>query len=73
MIGDGTELPITRTSSTALPSPSKSFVLNDVLSVPSIKKKKKENLLSVFKLCTSNYVSIEFLSSSFGTITYSIS
>lgn len=72
MIGDGTELSITHTgsttlpslskSSTTLPSPSKSFVLSDVLCVPSMKKK---NLLSVFKVCNSHNVFIKFLPSSF--------
>lgn len=38
MIGDGTGLAITHTGSTTLSSPSKSFHLNNVLCVPSMKK-----------------------------------
>lgn len=61
MIGDGTGLPITHTGSVSLPSSRKSFKLDEVLCVPSIKK----NLISVSQLCTSNKVSVEFFPQNF--------
>lgn len=60
-IGAGTGLPITHIGSTTLPSFSQSFVLKNVLCVPSMKK----NLISVSQFCSNNNVSIEFLPSSF--------
>ncbi|KAK4477741.1 hypothetical protein RD792_017002 [Penstemon davidsonii] len=60
-IGDGKNLAITHTGSTSLPSSSSSFLLNDVLYVPSMKK----NLVSVYKLCCTNNVSVEFSPFSF--------
>ena len=61
MIGDGTGLPITHTGSISLPSPARTLRLNDVLCVPNIQK----NLISVYRLCNTNKVSVEFFSASF--------
>ena len=61
MIGYGTSLSITHTSSKTLTSPSNSFKLNCVLSVPSMQK----NLIYVSKFCHQNNTSIEFSHSSF--------
>ena len=60
-IGDGSGLPITHTGSTTLPSSPQSFVLNNVLCVPSMKKKSYFCL----SICSHNNVSIKFLPSSF--------
>ena len=56
-VGNGNTLSITHTGSTKLSTSSKSFLLQDVLCVPQMKR----NLLSVSKLCKSNNTSIEFL------------
>ena len=56
MIGDGTSLPISHTGSTSLKTPSTTFTLNNVLSVPNMKKK----LISISQFCLSNNVFIEF-------------
>ncbi|PON95822.1 hypothetical protein TorRG33x02_083450 [Trema orientale] len=61
IIGDGTKLNITHTGSMNLPSIAGSFLLSNILCVPNMKK----NLISVSKLCHSNNVSIEFLSTHF--------
>ena len=61
MIGDGTGLYITNTGSASLHSHHKTFPLNDVLCVPDMKK----NLISISQFCSTNDVSIEFLSSFF--------
>ena len=61
MIGDGSSLPITHTSSTSFTTHNTSFKLDNVLCVPSMRK----NLISISQFCTSNNVSIEFLPSSF--------
>ena len=61
VIGDGSALPITNTGSTFLLSVSKPLSLKNVLCVPDIHK----NLVSVYKLCNTNQVSVEFFSASF--------
>lgn len=55
-IGDGSGLSITHTGSVSLSSPSRAFRLTDVLCVPNIHK----NLISVYRLCNANKVSVEF-------------
>ena len=61
MIGDGFGLPITHTGSISLPSYTCNLRLNDVLCVPNIKM----NLISVYRLCNANKVSVEFFPASF--------
>ena len=61
LLGDGSGLEITHTSSSKLPAPSKSFCLSNILCVPSI----KQNLIFVSKFCKANNASIEFFPSSF--------
>ena len=61
MIGDGSGLAITHTGSSSLPFSSRNIRLNDVLCVPNIKK----NLISVYRLCNTNKVSVEFFPASF--------
>ncbi|XP_010431048.1 PREDICTED: uncharacterized protein LOC104715332 [Camelina sativa] len=55
-IAEGTGLPISHMGSTLLPTPSKPLTMNDVLYVPNIAK----NLISVYRLCNANWVSMEF-------------
>lgn len=57
MIGDGTGLPITHTSSTSLHHSNTQFSLTNVLCVPNIAR----NLISISKFCISSNASIEFL------------
>ena len=61
MIGDGSGLNITHTSSLRLPSKSSSFLLTDVLCVPNM----TQNLISILKFYVSNQVVVEFLPFSF--------
>lgn len=61
MIGDGSGLRITHTGSASLPSCSKALSLKDVLYVPEIHK----NLISVYRLCNANKVSVEFFPAHF--------
>lgn len=61
LIGDGSGLQITNTGSLSLPTNHKSLSLTNILLVPNIHK----NLLSVYKLCNHNQVSIEFSPSHF--------
>lgn len=61
MIADGTSLKITKTGSTFLPSNARDLTLNKVLYVPDIQK----NLVSVYRLCNTNQVSVEFFPASF--------
>ncbi|CAA7043636.1 unnamed protein product [Microthlaspi erraticum] len=61
VIGDGSGLGISHTGSTLFPLPSKTLALNKVLYVPNIHK----NLISVYRLCNSNQVSVEFFPASF--------
>uniref|UniRef100_A0A0D3A0M8 Retrovirus-related Pol polyprotein from transposon TNT 1-94-like beta-barrel domain-containing protein n=1 Tax=Brassica oleracea var. oleracea TaxID=109376 RepID=A0A0D3A0M8_BRAOL len=56
MTADGTGMPITHTGSALLPTPHRSLTLNDVLYVPNVTK----NLISVYKICNTNGVSVEF-------------
>ncbi|KAL4561491.1 hypothetical protein LXL04_033657 [Taraxacum kok-saghyz] len=60
-VDNGTGLPILHIGSTHFHSPSKSFLLSNILHVPAIKK----NLLSVQKFCLDNDVFFEFHSSFF--------
>lgn len=50
LIGDGSGLRITHTSSAFLPFSSKALSLNDVLYLPEVQK----NLVSVYRLCNAN-------------------
>nr|BAM42649.1 Polyprotein [Arabidopsis thaliana] len=61
MIADGSTIPITHTGSASLPTSSRSLDLNKVLYVPNINK----NLISVYRLCNTNRVSVEFFPASF--------
>ena len=56
MLGNGTNLPISHTGHTSLPSQSRPLHLHNVLIVPQL----RNNLISVAKLCKSNNVSVEF-------------
>ena len=60
-IADGSGLAISHTGSALLPTPSRSFALNQVLYVPNLHK----NLVSVYRLCNSNQVSVEFFPAHF--------
>ena len=60
-IADGSGLAITHTGSTLFPTPSKSLALNNILCVPSVHK----NLISVYRLCNTNRVSVEFFPAHF--------
>lgn len=61
LIGDGSGLPITHSGSLSLSLPSRNLALTDVLCVPHIHK----NLISVYRLCNANKVSVEFFPASF--------
>ncbi|KAG7533110.1 Zinc finger CCHC-type superfamily [Arabidopsis thaliana x Arabidopsis arenosa] len=61
LIGDGSPLTISHTGSTLLPSLSRDLKLNKVLYVPDIHK----NLISVYRLCNANQVSVEFFPAHF--------
>ena len=61
MIDDESALPITHTGSTTIPTSSRTFILQNVLCVPSMQK----NLISIYKVCTNNHVSVEFSPSAF--------
>ena len=60
-IADGSALPISHTGTTYLKTPSTSFTWNDVLYVPNLHK----NLISVYCLCNTNNVSVEFFPAHF--------
>ena len=60
-VGNGAGLQITHTGLSTLPSTKRSLYLNNVLRVPQISK----NLISVNKLCTDNFVSVEFFPNQF--------
>lgn len=60
-IADGTGLAISHTDSALLPTPSHYMPLRDVLYVPNLHK----NLVSVYRLCNSNKVSVEFFPAHF--------
>ena len=61
LIGDGSGLAITHSGSITLPSATRNLSLNNVLCVPNIKK----NLISVYRLCNANQVSVKFFPASF--------
>lgn len=61
IVGNGATLPITHTGSTLLPSMSKPLSLNQVICVPNI----AQNLVSVYRLCNTNRVSVEFFPAHF--------
>ena len=61
MIADGSTLGITHTGSTLLPSQTRALTLDKILCVPNIHK----NLISVYRLCNANKVSVEFFPASF--------
>ena len=60
-IADGSGLSISHTCSTSLKTLSRSFTLNDILYVPNLHK----NFISVYRLCNSNNVSVEFFPAHF--------
>ena len=60
-VADGTGLQITHTGSGLLPTPSRPLELKEVLYVPDVKK----NLISVFRFCNTNRVSVEFFPAHF--------
>ena len=60
-IADGTGLQITHIGSASVPTPSKSLKLKYILCVPAVDK----NLISVYRLCNANQVSVEFFPASF--------
>ncbi|XP_010513467.1 PREDICTED: uncharacterized protein LOC104789470 [Camelina sativa] len=55
-VGDGSALSIKHTGSLSLPSTSRPLTLKNVLCVPKIHK----NLISVYRLCNANNVTVEF-------------
>ncbi|KAG7564770.1 Integrase catalytic core [Arabidopsis suecica] len=61
LIADGSTLPITHTGSSLLPSPTRALEIHKVLYVPNIHK----NLISVYRLCNANRVSVEFFPAHF--------
>lgn len=61
MIADGSTVPIQQTGFSTLSTPIRPIALHNVLNVPHINK----NLISVYRLCNSNGVSVEFSPSSF--------
>ncbi|KAG7572644.1 Reverse transcriptase RNA-dependent DNA polymerase [Arabidopsis suecica] len=61
IIGDGSPLTISHTGSAFLPSQTRALHLNKVLCVPHIHK----NLISVYRLCNANQVSVEFFPAHF--------
>ncbi|CAA7041169.1 unnamed protein product [Microthlaspi erraticum] len=60
-IADGTSLSISHTGSTLLSTPSRPLTLNDILYVPNVQK----NLISMYRLCNTNNVSVEFFPAHF--------
>lgn len=60
-IADGSGLAITHTGSTSFPTPSTPLALTDILCVPNINK----SLISVYRLCNANRVSVEFFHAHF--------
>ena len=61
MPADGSNLAITHIGSTSFPSKNTALRLNQILCVPHIHK----NLISLYRLCNSNKVSVEFFPASF--------
>lgn len=68
IIGDGNGLSITHTGLKTLPSSTHSLTLSNMLCVSEIKK----NLISAYKLCNTNQVSIQFYPSYFQGMDLSI-
>ena len=60
-ITDGSSLQITHTGSHTLPSNSRNLLLNKILCVPNVHR----NLISVYRLCNTNNVSVEFFPATF--------
>ena len=60
-IADGSSLPILHTGSSTLSNPTRNMSLQNILYVPDIDK----NLISVYRLCNTNGVSVEFSPASF--------
>ncbi|KAG7543090.1 Ribonuclease H-like superfamily [Arabidopsis thaliana x Arabidopsis arenosa] len=60
-IADGSGLQISQTGSALLPTPSRSLALKDILYVPDVSK----NLISVYRMCNTNKVSVEFFPAHF--------
>ena len=60
-IADGSGLPISHSGSALLPTPTRSLALKDVLYVLDIQK----NLISVYRMCNTNGVSVEFFPAHF--------
>lgn len=61
MIADGSNLSVSHTGSILFPSSTRNLLLNKILCVPDINK----NLISVYRLCNTNQVSVEFFPASF--------
>nr|BAA78425.1 polyprotein [Arabidopsis thaliana]BAK41505.1 polyprotein [Arabidopsis thaliana]BAK41506.1 polyprotein [Arabidopsis thaliana]BAK41508.1 polyprotein [Arabidopsis thaliana]BAK41509.1 polyprotein [Arabidopsis thaliana] len=61
MVVDGSTIPISHTGSTSLSTKSRPLNLHNILYVPNIHK----NLISVYRLCNANGVSVEFFLASF--------
>ncbi|KAG7586548.1 Zinc finger CCHC-type [Arabidopsis thaliana x Arabidopsis arenosa] len=61
MIADGSTMTISHTGSALLPNQTRSLLLDKILCVPDIQK----NLISVYRLCNTNQVSVEFFPASF--------
>ncbi|XP_019087286.1 PREDICTED: uncharacterized protein LOC104727565 [Camelina sativa] len=53
---DGSGMPISHTGSALLPTPTRPLTLSDVLYVPDV----KNNLISVYRLCNTNGVTVTF-------------
>ena len=61
MIADGSNMMISHTGSTLIPNHTRSLLLDKILCVPNIQK----NLISIYRLCNVNKVSVEFFPASF--------
>ncbi|CAA7051267.1 unnamed protein product [Microthlaspi erraticum] len=61
LVGNGNSLPISHTGFASIPLLAKTLSLNNVLCVPQITK----NLISVYRLCNANKVSVEFFPAHF--------
>ena len=61
IIADGSTLPISHTGSSLIPTRTRDLSLQKILCVPNIDK----NLISVYRLCNTNGVSVEFFPASF--------
>lgn len=61
LIADGISLPISHSGLATLSTPTRNLALKNILCVPNIEK----NLISVYKLCNTNGVSVQFFPASF--------